>query len=63
MTDRYEAPNFDLLLKACQTTAKALFPNFMFLDAPFNQNEKWRADDPETLHLRIGDDGLSHPCL
>ena len=29
MTDRYEAPNFDLLLKACQTTAKALFPNFM----------------------------------
>ena len=46
MTDRYEAPNFDLLLKACQTTAKALFPNFMFLDAPFNQNEKWRADDP-----------------
>ena len=40
MTDRYEAPNFDLLLKACQTTAKALFPNFMFLDAPFNQNEK-----------------------
>ena len=32
MTDRYEAPNFDLLLKACQTTAKALFPNFMFLD-------------------------------
>ena len=47
MTDRYEAPNFDLLLKACQTTAKALFPNFMFLDAPFNQNEKWRADDPK----------------
>ena len=47
MTDRYEAPNFDLLLKACQTTAKALFPNFMFLDAPFNQNEKWKADDPQ----------------
>ena len=47
MTDRYEAPNFDLLLKACQTTAKALFPNFMFLDAPFNQNEKWKADDPK----------------
>ena len=43
MTDSYEAPNFDLLLKACQTTAKALFPNFMFLDTPFNQNEKWKA--------------------
>ena len=47
MTDSYEAPNFDLLLKACQTTAKALFPNFMFLDTPFNQNEKWKADDPQ----------------
>ena len=47
MTDSYEAPNFDLLLKACQTTAKALFPNFMFLDTPFNQNEKWKVDDPQ----------------
>lgn len=47
MRERYEAPNFDLLLKACQTTAKALFPNFMFLDTPFNSNEKWRADDPK----------------
>ncbi len=47
MTDHYEAPNFDLLLKACRTTAKALFPNFMFLDTPFNQNEKWKADDPK----------------
>ena len=47
MNDRYEAPNFDLLLKACQTTAKALFPNFMFLDTPFNTHEKWKADDPK----------------
>ncbi len=47
MKDSYEAPNFDLLLKACQTTAKALFPNFMFLDTPFNTNEKWKADDPK----------------
>ena len=35
----FEAPNFDLFLKACRTTAKALFPNFMFLDTPFNQHE------------------------
>lgn len=47
LNGQYETPNFDLLLKACQTTAKALFPNFMFLDTPFNQNEKWRADDPK----------------
>lgn len=26
----FQAPNFDLFLKACRTTAKALFPNFMF---------------------------------
>ena len=43
----FEAPNFDLFLKACCTTAKALFPNFMFLDTPFNRHEKWRADDPK----------------
>ena len=47
MKGKYEAPNFDLLLKACQTTAKALFPNFMFLDTPFNQNEKWKINDPK----------------
>ena len=47
MKATYEAPNFDLLLKACQTTSKALFPNFMFLDTPFNKNEKWKADDPK----------------
>lgn len=42
----FEAPNFDLLLEACRTTSVALFPNFMFLDTPFNRHEKWRADDP-----------------
>ena len=47
LTQKYDTPNFDLLLKACQTTAKALFPNFMFLDTPFNQNEKWQANDPK----------------
>ncbi len=41
------APNFDLFLQACQTTAKALFPNFMFLDTPYNQNEKWKSNDPK----------------
>ena len=49
----FEAPNFDLFLKACQTTAKALFPNFMFLDTPFNQNEKWRADDPKRYRYEL----------
>lgn len=49
----FETPNFDLFLKACQTTTKALFPNFMFLDTPFNQNELWRADDPERYKYEL----------
>ncbi|MDY3914378.1 MAG: anaerobic ribonucleoside triphosphate reductase [Phocaeicola sp.] len=43
----YEAPNFDLFLRSCHTTAKALFPNFMFLDTPYNQHEKWDINDPK----------------
>ncbi len=49
----FEAPNFDLFLQACQTTAKALFPNFMFLDTPFNWHEKWRADDPKRYRYEL----------
>ena len=50
---KFEAPNFDLFLKACHTTAKALFPNFMFLDAPFNQNEKWDTNDPQRYRYEL----------
>ncbi|MGL5272398.1 MAG: anaerobic ribonucleoside triphosphate reductase [Phocaeicola sp.] len=50
---RFETPNFDLFLKACQTTTKALFPNFMFLDTPFNRNELWRADDPKRYRYEL----------
>lgn len=32
-----EDPNYDLLLLACRVTCKRLFPNFAFLDAPFNK--------------------------
>ena len=49
----FEAPNFDLFLQACQTTAKALFPNFMFLDTPFNRHEKWRAGDPKRYRYEL----------
>lgn len=49
----FEAPNFDLFLQACQTTAKALFPNFMFLDTPFNKHELWKADDPARYHYEL----------
>ena len=39
-------PNYDLYKLACRVTAKRFFPNFINLDATFNQNEKWKADDP-----------------
>lgn len=41
-----EDPNYDLLQLACKVTAKRFFPNFINLDAPFNQHEKWNANDP-----------------
>ena len=49
----FEAPNFDLFLQACRTTAKALFPNFMFLDTPFNRHEKWNASDPKRYRYEL----------
>ncbi len=47
---KFTAPNFDLLLEACRTTSVALFPNFMFLDTPYNLHEKWKANDPYRYH-------------
>ena len=44
---QYKTPNFDLFIKACEVSSRRLFPNFVFLDSPFNQNQLWRADDPE----------------
>lgn len=43
----FEAPNFDLLLLSCKTTSTSLFPNFLFLDTPYNQHEKWDIRDPK----------------
>ena len=40
-------PNYDLYRLACKVTARRFFPNFVNLDATFNQHEEWRADDPE----------------
>ncbi len=48
-----EDPNYDLYQLACKVTARRFFPNFVNLDAPFNQHEKWRADDPERYNYEI----------
>ena len=41
-----EDRNYDLYLLACKVTARRFFPNFLNLDASFNQSAGWRADDP-----------------
>ena len=42
-TDR----NYDLYRLACKVTARRFFPNFLNLDATFNQDADWREDDPK----------------
>lgn len=48
-----EDHNYDLYQLACKVTARRFFPNFLNLDATFNQNEKWHADDPERYKWEI----------
>ena len=40
-------PNYDLYQLACKVTARRFFPNFLNLDASYNQDSEWRADDPK----------------
>lgn len=42
-----EDRNYDLYQLACKVTARRFFPNFLNLDATFNQNSNWKADDPK----------------
>ena len=48
-----EDRNYDLYKLACKVTARRFFPNFLNLDATFNQNEKWRSDDPQRYKWEI----------
>nr|WP_231376006.1 anaerobic ribonucleoside triphosphate reductase [Prevotella sp. AGR2160] len=48
-----EDRNYDLYKLACKVTARRFFPNFLNLDATFNQNENWRADDPNRYMWEI----------
>lgn len=48
-----EDKNYDLYKLACRVTAKRFFPNFLNLDATFNQHEKWRADDPNRYYYEV----------
>ncbi|MCI8500714.1 MAG: anaerobic ribonucleoside triphosphate reductase [Oscillospiraceae bacterium] len=46
-------PNYDLFKLACRVSAKRLFPNFSFLDAPFNK-QYYKEGRPETEIAYMG---------
>lgn len=46
-------PNYDLFKLSCRVTSKRLFPNFSFLDAPFNARY-YKAGDPDTEATYMG---------
>ncbi len=46
-------PNYDLFKLACRVSAKRLFPNFSFLDAPFNK-QFYREGDHSTEAAYMG---------
>ncbi|HOQ17566.1 MAG TPA: anaerobic ribonucleoside triphosphate reductase [Defluviitaleaceae bacterium] len=46
-------PNYDMFKLACRVSAKRLFPNFSFIDAPFNL-KYYRAGQPETEIAYMG---------
>ena len=48
-----EDPNYDLYQLACKVTARRFFPNFVNLDASYNQHDQWRVDDPERYKYEL----------
>jgi len=48
-----EDPNFDLYKFACKVSARRFFPNFLNLDASFNQDDAWKADDPKRYEHEV----------
>lgn len=48
-----EDPNYDLFKLACRVSAKRLFPNFSFIDSPFNL-QYYKEGHPETEATYMG---------
>ena len=46
-------PNYDLFKLACRVSAKRMFPNFSFLDAPYNK-QYYKPGHPETEAAYMG---------
>lgn len=48
-----EDPNYDLYKFACKVTARRFFPNFLNLDASYNKDDAWKADDPKRYEHEV----------
>ena len=48
-----EDPNFDLYKFACKVCARRFFPNFLNLDATYNQDEAWDPADPKRYEHEV----------
>ena len=48
-----EDPNYDLYKFACRVSARRFFPNFLNLDATYNQDDAWKPDDPKRYEHEV----------
>jgi len=48
-----EDKNYDLYKLSCKVSARRFFPNFLNLDATFNQSDKWDANDPNRYYHEV----------
>jgi ribonucleoside-triphosphate reductase len=48
-----EDKNYDLYELACKVSARRFFPNFVNLDASFNQHELWDSNDPKRYQHEV----------
>ena len=52
-----EDPNYDLYKFACKVSARRFFPNFLNLDASFNQDPTWDPKDPRRFEHEVATRG------
>lgn len=48
-----EDPNYDLYKLSCRVSARRFFPNYLNLDATFNQDKDWNAEDPRRYEHEV----------
>ena len=48
-----EDPNYDLYQLSCKVCARRFFPNFLNLDASYNQNDLWKENDPKRYEYEV----------